>query len=210
MNWRKKTTDRRREKLQIRPDDQIMASLFVLNVEEALSLFHMWLSLTPPTSETRRFSESTKVVLPAKMGQPTSLDRRTRGAQFLSLVWGLVSCFPEWHMVSEALVKGTFSSTSACISCTFKFARAIRMFRKLIWEQWFELFSKGQRPLSQLSTWPAASAKQSFLPSLPVFRLLSLPPFLPSLPPSKNIVILTLGAGDQPGGSQLTCIKSDK
>lgn len=103
------------------------------------------------------------------------------GAQFLSLVRGSVSCLAEWHMVSEPQVKGTFSPTSAYMSCTFRFARAIWTAQRLAWKLWFELFSKGQRPLSQLSTRPAAQARWG--PFLPL-SLSSSSPFLPSFLPA--------------------------
>ena len=122
--------------------------------------------------------------LPAKTGQPTDSDKShgLLGAQFLSPVWGSRSCFLEWHMVLDLQVKGTFSSTSTYIPCILESVCAIWTFQEWPWQHWLRLFSKakGQRSFSQLSTWPAAPARQSFLPSLPSLLSPSLLPFPPS------------------------------
>lgn len=161
-----------------------MTSLLVLNTDGVLLLFHIWLSLTPPTSETECFSNPPKVVREQKWGSTLTLTgAHGASGSSVSLPGPRFSFLSRrvTHGFRAPRVKGTFSPTSAYMSCTFRFARAIWTAQRLAWKLWFELFSKGQRPLSQLSTRPAAQARWG--PFLPL-SLSSSSPFLPSFLPA--------------------------
>ena len=204
-NWRSKVTET--VKLQIWPDEQIMTTLFVLNTDGELTVFHMWLSLTPLTPEVGYFFKAAQCSAAREnraacwhWQAPTGL-----GALFLSLVRGSVSCLPEWHMVSEPQVKGTFTHT--CI-----YAMHFQ-----IWTCNLNGPATGtgavirvvlQRPnATQPAQHPASSPSKTepFSSSIPL-SFLSLSPFFPFCSPFQTTLILTLGAREM----SVAFISSDK
>ena len=193
-NWRSKATET--VKLQIWPDEQIMTTLFVLNTDGELTVFHMWLSLTPLTPEVGYFFKATQCNAAREnraacwhWQAPTGL----RGAPLPSRGGGSVSCLPEWHMVSEPKVKGTFHpylhichalpdldmqsewSRSCDLSCSQR--------------------PKATQPAQNLASSP--SKTECFSSSLPL-SFLCLSPFFPFCFPFQTTLILTLGARDLP------------
>lgn len=197
-NWRRKATER--VKLQILPDEQIMTSLLVLNTDGVLLLFHIWLSLTPPTSETECFSNPPKVVREQKWGSALTLTG-AHGASGSSV--SLPG--PRFSFLSRRVTHGFRAPsqrhifTHICIYvmhfqiCTCNLnspETGMEAVIRVVLQR-----SKAAQPAQHSASSP--SKVGSFPPSLPLF-FLSLPPFFPSCPPFKTTLILTLGARDQP------------